>query len=255
MAITSPFKRSGHSRDNSREEQQQQRRPQQLQQQPYPQQPESYTRPIPQQYQSTALQGSSSTQAQTQPLTHAATLQFFTRLLSEQPNVGSASEQELEGGWDRGCQCPENSCECVNCETHGNLNGYRLDDIFRYEVAQENAIAHANMISEQTLRDMLMNDSRSNSVEGNHSDEHVERHRFGRSESPPISKSTCCMRNATVNENSNVSPLHMATPPISQGPISNENHHLHMPFPDATNASASSNLQNAHSHRECSQAP
>lgn len=29
------------------------------------------------------------------------------------------------------CLCPENSCDCSNCETHGRINGMKLDDLFQ----------------------------------------------------------------------------------------------------------------------------
>lgn len=29
------------------------------------------------------------------------------------------------------CSCPPNACDCTNCETHGILNGFRLDDYFK----------------------------------------------------------------------------------------------------------------------------
>ena len=29
------------------------------------------------------------------------------------------------------CSCPPNECDCTNCETHGILNGFRLDDYFK----------------------------------------------------------------------------------------------------------------------------
>ncbi|CAN3356504.1 hypothetical protein DICA3_C03488 [Diutina catenulata] len=28
------------------------------------------------------------------------------------------------------CSCPPDSCDCTNCETHGNINGFKLDDLF-----------------------------------------------------------------------------------------------------------------------------
>ncbi|EGV62506.1 hypothetical protein CANTEDRAFT_114861 [Yamadazyma tenuis ATCC 10573] len=28
------------------------------------------------------------------------------------------------------CRCPDNDCKCSNCETHGIINGIKLDDIF-----------------------------------------------------------------------------------------------------------------------------
>ena len=39
------------------------------------------------------------------------------------------------------CTCPPNQCECLNCETHGILNGYKLDEYFLDPEKLMNALA------------------------------------------------------------------------------------------------------------------
>lgn len=52
---------------------------------------------------------------------YAALLQLFN---SEMPDVKEPQEQVSL------CTCADDSCFCQNCETHGIIEGYKLDDIF-----------------------------------------------------------------------------------------------------------------------------
>ncbi|KAI5960736.1 uncharacterized protein KGF55_004306 [Candida pseudojiufengensis] len=35
------------------------------------------------------------------------------------------------------CSCPPDSCDCINCETHGILNGFKLDEYFKNQTNQQ----------------------------------------------------------------------------------------------------------------------
>lgn len=46
------------------------------------------------------------------------------QLQSPQPSIDSPQEDSI-------CRCNPEECKCTNCETHGIINGIRLDDIFK----------------------------------------------------------------------------------------------------------------------------
>lgn len=35
------------------------------------------------------------------------------------------------------CKCPDDNCQCTNCETHGIIDGYKLDELFKTKVPAE----------------------------------------------------------------------------------------------------------------------
>lgn len=50
---------------------------------------------------------------------------FFASLMAEQQAI---KEEDLES--PRSCLCPADTCDCYNCETHGIINGCKLDEFF-----------------------------------------------------------------------------------------------------------------------------
>ncbi|EMG47382.1 MAC1 Metal-binding activator 1 [Candida maltosa Xu316] len=49
-------------------------------------------------------------------------------------NGNSSIQEQTEASTESSpneCSCPPDACDCTNCETHGILNGYRLDDYFK----------------------------------------------------------------------------------------------------------------------------
>lgn len=52
---------------------------------------------------------------------------FFRLLLGENPENQDPSSTEPLGDV---CECPDDACFCTNCEVHGIIDGYKLDDLF-----------------------------------------------------------------------------------------------------------------------------
>lgn len=73
---------------------------------------------------------------QTQPMVPPAsfpkdfdTYANFLRLIIGEPQ--EPNDIEPTSNEEQACECPEDSCFCTNCEAHGIIDGYRLDDIFQ----------------------------------------------------------------------------------------------------------------------------
>ncbi|KAG7660584.1 uncharacterized protein J8A68_005850 [[Candida] subhashii] len=54
------------------------------------------------------------------------------------------------------CSCPSDGCDCTNCEIHGNINGYKLDEYFQSKPRNEQEIFLA-AISDYILFPEMMN--------------------------------------------------------------------------------------------------
>lgn len=60
--------------------------------------------------------------------TPAPQFDTYASFISQQLSDLSVQEDELSGS--NSCSCPDMSCDCTNCETHGIINGMKLDDLF-----------------------------------------------------------------------------------------------------------------------------
>ncbi|KAL6678513.1 hypothetical protein ACI3L0_000350 [Candidozyma auris] len=67
---------------------------------------------------------------------------FLRSIIGESASVGQDSGQteveSVNNSEDHKCECPDDACFCTNCEAHGIIDGYRLDDIFTSRAALEN---------------------------------------------------------------------------------------------------------------------
>ncbi|KAK6458400.1 uncharacterized protein RJT20DRAFT_31395 [Scheffersomyces xylosifermentans] len=55
------------------------------------------------------------------------------------------------------CSCPPNACDCTNCETHGILNGYKLDELFGPSITDQKLLSFFTEIQDPTFNDMINN--------------------------------------------------------------------------------------------------
>ncbi|PSK34692.1 hypothetical protein C7M61_004884 [Candidozyma pseudohaemuli] len=58
---------------------------------------------------------------------------FLRQIIGDSQDVQEAqngNEPERVANEEQACECPEEACFCTNCEAHGIIDGYRLDDIF-----------------------------------------------------------------------------------------------------------------------------
>ncbi|KAI5949598.1 hypothetical protein KGF54_005475 [Candida jiufengensis] len=60
------------------------------------------------------------------------------------------------------CSCPPDSCDCFNCESHGILNGYRLDDFFKNQTNQQ--LLYNALVSDFNFDDAIFNTQLQNKI-------------------------------------------------------------------------------------------
>lgn len=63
---------------------------------------------------------------------------FLRLIIGEQEPNNNDGEVNCSDG--QSCVCPDDDCFCTNCETHGIIDGYRLDDIFNGRTAGDNNV-------------------------------------------------------------------------------------------------------------------
>ncbi|KAK6202539.1 uncharacterized protein RJT21DRAFT_20342 [Scheffersomyces amazonensis] len=61
--------------------------------------------------------------------TTSTTTSVSIKTESEDHPVSQATS-ETDSPYSQSCNCPPDSCDCANCETHGIINGLKLDDYF-----------------------------------------------------------------------------------------------------------------------------
>lgn len=62
-------------------------------------------------------------------------LQQIIRLCSDAREEG-VSDFPVKQDEAAACQCDDDACECTNCETHGIIEGLKLDDVFKTQTSQ-----------------------------------------------------------------------------------------------------------------------
>ncbi|KAG2734780.1 hypothetical protein G9P44_002786 [Scheffersomyces stipitis] len=62
------------------------------------------------------------------PILHSQTLPSVPNLSGNGQKFDSPNEDDSPS--TASCSCPPNECDCSNCETHGIINGHKLDELF-----------------------------------------------------------------------------------------------------------------------------
>ncbi|KAK6460620.1 hypothetical protein DFJ63DRAFT_235845 [Scheffersomyces coipomensis] len=60
---------------------------------------------------------------------------------------------ESESPASMSCSCPPESCDCTNCETHGIINGYKLDEFFSSNIMDQKLLSIISDFPDQNFND------------------------------------------------------------------------------------------------------